>query len=126
VLAPALLDAALVVLFVAIGRRSHEEAGGLATTLEIATPFLISLGIGWLAARAWRAPSSRRVGLIIWLVTVAGGLVLRRTVFDRGTAWTFVVVTAIVLGVFLMGWRGFARIVEPRRMRRRAERAIVS
>jgi hypothetical protein len=40
----------------------------------------------------------------VWLVTVVLGLVLR-VVTGGGFAWSFGVVTLIVLGVFLVGWR---------------------
>jgi hypothetical protein len=41
----------------------------------------------------------------VWLATVAMGLVLRRFVWDRGTAFSFVVVTTLVLGALILGWR---------------------
>ncbi|MGD9572255.1 MAG: DUF3054 domain-containing protein [Thermoleophilia bacterium] len=34
-----------------------------------------------------------------------GGMLLRGLVFDRGTAPSFVVVAAIVLGALMLGWR---------------------
>jgi len=37
------------------------------------------------------------------------GMVLRRTVFDRGTAAAFVVVATLFVGLFLVGWRLIAR-----------------
>jgi Na+/proline symporter len=114
--APAItLDAALVVGFAALGRRSHEEGVTLVGVLEVAAPFLIALAAGWLVARAWRAPAALRTGAVVWAVTVAGGLLLRSAVFDRGVAPSFVVVTAITLGVMLVGWRAVSRIGPLRR-----------
>lgn len=102
----ALLDVAAVVVFVAIGRRSHDEAGNVVVgVLKVAAPFVIALAVGWLAARAWKRPQQLRTGVAIWIVTVALGMVLRHVVFDRGTAASFIVVATIVLGVFLLGWR---------------------
>jgi len=43
------------------------------------------------------------------------GMALRGLVFDRGTAPSFVVVAAIVLGVLLIGWRLAARVAGQRR-----------
>ncbi len=43
--------------------------------------------------------------MVIWAVTVIAGLLLRRFAFDDGTAPAFVIVTAVVLGVLLVGWR---------------------
>ncbi len=36
-----------------------------------------------------------------WLITVIVGLVLRRVVFDRGIATSFIIVATITLGVLL-------------------------
>ena len=53
----AVADLVAVVVFVAIGRRSHDEGGNVVTeTAAVAAPFLIALAVGWLAARAWRRP----------------------------------------------------------------------
>jgi hypothetical protein len=43
--------------------------------------------------------------VVVWLAAVVVGLVLRRTVWDRGVAISFVIVTALVLGALLVGWR---------------------
>ena len=56
----AVLDAACVLLFVLVGRRSHEEASALAGVARTAWPFLGGLAAGWLVARAWRAPRALR------------------------------------------------------------------
>ncbi|MFN8020659.1 MAG: DUF3054 domain-containing protein [Acidimicrobiales bacterium] len=108
----AIADAVAVLVFVAIGRRSHDEGGNaVAETAKVAAPFLIALVVGWVAARAWRRPRALATGVTIWVCTVAVGMVLRHWVFDRGTAASFVIVATIVTGVFLLGWRavvGFA------------------
>ena len=101
----ALADIAAVVLFVAIGRRNHDEGEAIDGVLTIAAPFLIALVVGWLVARAWARPLQVETGFIIWPVTVGLGMVLRHFIFDRGTALSFVVVTAVVTGLFLVGWR---------------------
>jgi DUF3054 family protein len=110
-----MLDLVAVVTFVAIGRRSHDEDSGLANLFEIAAPFMIAVAAGWAVLRLWRSPlwSNRAIGM--WLITVALGLVLRKIVFDRGTAVSFVIVTTVVLGVFLLGWRGVAEQLRGRR-----------
>lgn len=112
-----MLDLVAVVAFVAIGRRNHDEDSGLGNLLEIAAPFMIGVAAGWAILRMWQSPlwSNRAIGM--WLITVAVGMTLRKTVFDRGTAVSFVIVTTVVLGVFLLGWRGVA---EQLRARRRA------
>jgi uncharacterized membrane protein YbjE (DUF340 family) len=103
------IDIVSVVVFVALGRKSHDESGSvIGGTLKIAAPFLIALAVGWLAARAWQAPAAVRSGLIIWLVTVIGGMLLRKFAFDRGTAVPFIIVTAVFTLLLLVGWRALA------------------
>ncbi len=105
----AAVDIIAVIAFVAAGRRNHELDGNVVTgTLAVAAPFLIALGLGWLAARAWRQPLALSTGAVVWVVTVVVGMLLRRTVFDRGTAMSFVVVATVVTGVLLLGWRAVA------------------
>lgn len=99
------LDVTAVVLFVVLGRNTHDEASTIAGVVETAAPFLIGLVAGWLAARAWREPGSIRTGLIVWSTTLVVGMVLRRVVFDDGTALPFVIVATLTLGALLIGWR---------------------
>ncbi|MGO3759127.1 MAG: DUF3054 domain-containing protein [Agrococcus casei] len=115
------LDAALVVVFAAIGRASHErgvfgDGGlGLATT---AWPFLAALAVGWVICLGWRRPLSIvRTAMPVWVVTVAGGMLLR-AVSDQGTALPFVIVATVTLLVLLVGWRLITAVV--RRMRARS------
>ena len=101
----AALDIAVIVVFVAIGRRNHDEGSAMGEVFRIAAPFLIGLAAGWIVARAWRRPFDVATGCTIWIVTIAVGMVLRRTMFDRGTAVSFVIVASVFTGVFLIGWR---------------------
>jgi Protein of unknown function (DUF3054) len=102
----AMADIASVVVFVAVGRRSHEEDGNAVIgALGVAAPFIIGVAVAWAVTRAWRRPLEVRTGLMIWPITVAVGMVLRRFVFDRGTAASFIIVATIVLGVLFVGWR---------------------
>ena len=108
------LDAGGVLAFVALGRGAHTEGVSVPGIGETAAPFLAALGAGLLVTRAWRDPVSWRTGLGVWAVTVAGGMVLRRAVFADGTAASFVVVTSVVLGSALLGWRAAARRIAAR------------
>ena len=114
----AALDLAVVVVFVAIGRRNHDEGSAIGEVFRIAAPFLIGLAAGWIVARAWRQPFALTTGCTIWVVTIAVGMVLRRTLFDRGTAFSFVIVASVFTVVLLIGWRLVAGRV-PRRLRHR-------
>lgn len=111
-----LVDAVLVVAFAAIGRRSHDESSALVGVLTTAWPFLAGIAGGWLVClAAWRTvPRSVRLGIPVWLSTVAVGMVLRAAT-GKGTAPSFVVVATVVLGVFLLGWRALATAAASRR-----------
>ena len=102
-------DAVLVLAFAAIGRLSHDESlAGLGVTYW---PFLGGLIVGWLLLRAWRHPRNIVwTGLGIWIATVAGGLLLRLA-SGQGVQLSFAIVTTIVLGVFLLGWRAIAALL---------------
>lgn len=116
-----LADLACIVVFVTIGRRSHAEDETLAEIARVAAPFLIGGAVGWLVSRGWRAPL--RVvptGVVVWVATVAIGMVLRRTVFDRGVAVSFVIVATVFTALFLLGWRFLAGRVIGKGSRRAA------
>lgn len=109
VLIAAGLDALLILAFALLGRRSHAEGITLDGTLAVAAPFLAGAALGWCAARAWRRPDAVPVGVVVWVVCVAVGLVLRVTLTDGGAPAAFVIVASVTLGVLLVGWRVLAR-----------------
>ena len=111
------VDTAAVLLFVVLGRSSHDDGNGVGSILGVAAPFLVGLAVGWLAAPTPRLrPFAVRSGVQVWLSTVAIGVVLRWFAWDRGTALSFVVVAAAFLGLFLVGWRVvLAGATRPRR-----------
>jgi hypothetical protein len=114
------IDAALVTVFAAIGRASHGE-DALVGLWVTAWPFLAALVVGWVVSLGWRSPLAPvRTGLPVWAVTVAGGMLLR-AVSGQGTAFAFIVVAAVTLVLFLVGWRVVAAVV--RRSRRAAPTA---
>lgn len=102
------VDVAVVVSFVAIGRRNHDESPGLGGLFETAAPFLLGLVLGWVVARVWRSPIAVRTGLIVAAVTLAAGMLCRRFLFDDGTALSFVIVAAVFLFTFFLTWRAAA------------------
>ncbi|MCU1527935.1 MAG: hypothetical protein JWP75_1698 [Frondihabitans sp.] len=114
------VDFLLVMAFVLIGRSSHDEgetALGIATT---AWPFVSGLIIGWLSIVGvrWNFVELKS-GAVIWVATVFVGMLLRKS-SEQGIAVSFVIVAAIVLGVFLVGWRVLALSLAGRRRRGRA------
>ena len=110
VITTAVVDVVAVVVFVAIGRRNHNEGTALSGIIGVAAPFLIALGISWIGLRTWREPFNRASLVATWVITVAGGLFLRRVVFDCGIATAFIIVTVITLGLLL----GLGRLLSQR------------
>ncbi|MEU4316463.1 DUF3054 domain-containing protein [Nocardia sp. NPDC024068] len=119
---PIAADVLLVVLFCVIGRRSHDEAI-IAGLLRTAWPFVAGLAVGWIAAlvlerrRTGTEPFDATrlwpTGIVIWLSTLVIGMLLR-VVSGQGTAVSFIVVAAVVLALFLLGWRGAIRALRLR------------
>lgn len=109
---PAVLDVALVLVFAAVGRRSHAEGLDLAGTARTAAPFLVGTAAGWLLANLTldSGPRSLGFGAVVVVCTVVVGMLLRR-VLGEGTALSFVLVATTVLTVLLLGWRLVARLV---------------
>ena len=105
------LDTALIILFAAIGRRSHGETGALLGVATTAWPFLAGMAAGWLVAlfALRHAPLRVRDATPVWLGTVAFGMVLRNLT-HAGTAFSFVVVATLFLGAGLLGWRALASL----------------
>ena len=115
------LDAALILVFVLIGRRNHDEALALGGIAQTAWPFLVGAAAGWLATRAWRSPFSLwPTGTVIWASTVVGGMLLR-VASGQGVQLAFVIVAALTLAAMLLGWRLVALFVA--RRSRRTNRA---
>jgi hypothetical protein len=107
-------DAVLVLLFVLIGRGSHDEGFTVHGTLVTWWPFLVGLAVGWLITIAWRRPLGVLMpGIVIWAATVGVGMLVR-TLSGQGIALAFVIVAAVTLAVFLLGWRTVAKVVSLR------------
>ena len=108
------VDAACVLMFCAVGRRSHDEGLNVAGIAATAWPFLSGTTLGWLAAQAWRRPTAVfPTGVVVWLCTVVVGMLLRKAT-SAGVAASFVVVASVVTALLLLGWRALARLT-PRR-----------
>jgi hypothetical protein len=109
---PAVLDVALVVLFAALGRRSHAEGVDVVGVLRTAAPFVAGAAAGWLVASLTldAEPRDLAFGAVVLVCTVVVGMLLRRVMGD-GTALSFVLVATTVLSVLLLGWRLVARLV---------------
>lgn len=120
----AAIDAICVVVFVALGRGAHDEGGAIGGTVRVAAPFLLGLlaawvALHWLHRRPRWNPEGWRAGILVWSSTLVIGMTARHTLFDRGTAVSFIIVAASFLGLFLVGWRLLAAGAARRRAIRR-------
>lgn len=111
------LDTASVVLFVAIGKREHEQDTAIAGLVSTAAPFLIGLLVAWVVFQVWKRPTAWTTGLFVWPVTLVIGMVLRNVVFGDGTATSFVIVATGFLGMMFVGWRALLGLYDRRTAR---------
>ncbi|WP_299569956.1 DUF3054 domain-containing protein [uncultured Williamsia sp.] len=117
----AVADVVAVLVFVVIGRINHDDGLTITGILSTLWPFLAGTAVGWsvgyvvahvhtdqIGAPHFRPERVVPDGVITWICTVAIGMVLRDQ-FGQGIAVSFIVVASIVLGLFLLGWRGLRR-----------------
>ena len=94
-----------MLVFVVIGRANHHAGGALAGLWYTFWPFAAGRGGRRLVGPGW-APATALMptGVGVWLVTVAVGKALR-VLAGQGTAFAFIIVALVFLGLFLLGWR---------------------
>jgi Protein of unknown function (DUF3054) len=106
-------DLVAVVVFAAIGRMSHGEPDDLLGLLGTAAPFLVGVAAMWATPVVRAHPVGVRAALTVWAGTVVIGLLVRAG-FTWSLPMSFVVVTAVALGVLLLGWRALSAAVSVR------------
>lgn len=111
---PAVIDLVLVVIFAVVGRASHAEGLSIPGIAHTAWPFLAACLLGWIVVGLLDDHGyGPRAALVIWLVTVLGGLGLRILAGDTAEV-AFVLVATLVLFSSFFGWRLVARLVRGR------------
>jgi hypothetical protein len=114
----AVADLVGVLLFCAVGRRSHAEGLTVAGLAATAWPFLVGTVVGWLLSRAWRRPTAvAPTGVVVWVCTVVLGMLLRKAT-SAGVAFSFVIVASAATAVLLLGWRVLVASVRGRTVNR--------
>ena len=110
-----LVDVVALLVFAALGRRSHAEGLAVVGVLRTAWPVVGGAVVGWVVSRAWRRPAAVwPSGVATWLATVVVGMLLRR-VTGEGTPLDFVAVATVFVALFLLGWRLVVAAVLSRR-----------
>ena len=113
-LGPLALDAVLVVVFAALGARTHHDGAlTLGAVADVAWPFLVGVGV---AHAFLRVPTSLRFGVLAWLCVLVVGMGLRLATGD-GTALPFVLVATGFNLLTLVGWRLVAWALSRRQRR---------
>lgn len=101
-------DLLVVILFVTIGFLQHGTPLTSENIALVGWPFALGVLLGHLAIRAWNAPF--RIwphGLFVWAITLAATMAIR-TLFAAGTEVSFIITTAIITAVGMLGWRAVA------------------
>ena len=115
-------DAACFLLFAFLGLNSHNEALNLDNLARAAGPFwlawLVFATVGGLSAADWPRPvvTVWKRTLYAWPGAWLVGLIARALIFDRGFVFAFAMVSFIVLGALLVGWRSLAARLLSRRV----------
>lgn len=116
-------DAAALSVFFTLGAKSHnlQPFANPGVVAEGVAPFLLTWFLaasltGLYAGETLRSPAKTlTVGLPTWVLAALAGHGLRATTLFRGdTAWTFVLVSLVVGGGLLLGWRLLAAVVYTR------------
>lgn len=111
-----LIDAILIVIFAIIGLTSHSGDVGPVTIARVAFPFLLPYLVLAAAIKPTRLIHNIfPAGLALWALTLVFGPILRIVLFHDTSAPTFILVTAVVLGVFLLGRRSISSLVSRKR-----------
>jgi uncharacterized membrane protein YoaK (UPF0700 family) len=112
-----LVDLLVLVVFVAVGRRSHDEGSGLEGFVRVLWPFAVGLVVATLASGVGKHPFERGRVVAAWLGTVAVGMVLRIAVQDREFKLSFVIVTTLFFGAGMLGWRAIVKRTARRKLK---------
>lgn len=99
------VDLLLVCVFIGIGLTSHHE--NLSKLPVTAAPFLLATVAAHLGV--WTVSSRRQLpllleGIMVWVTTLVLGIGLRVS-FGNTAATAFIIVSAVTLLIFLVGWR---------------------
>ena len=111
-----LIDAILITTFAVIGIASHSGDLSFTGIARVAIPFLVPYLLLAALIRPTRfIHNVFPTGVALWRVTVVLGPILRAVFFGDTSATAFILVTAGVLAVFLLGRRSISTLVTRRR-----------
>ena len=100
--AAAAADLAVLLVFVAIGRRTHHSGSDGAGFVGVLWPFAVGLVAGWLVTGIASAPLAWRRSVPAWLVTVGVGMALRVGVAGHAFKLSFTIVAFLFVGAGML------------------------
>jgi peptidoglycan/LPS O-acetylase OafA/YrhL len=109
-LGAAVADTVLILVFAAIGRDAHQRGDIITGVFLTAWPFLAGAALAWLLGTVRRRPLSLPAGVLVWLSTVAGGMILR-ALTGQTVVGAFVIVALLSLGLLLVGYRALVSLL---------------
>lgn len=105
-------DLALVVVFVIIGRASHAQPLDFDGIQRTALPFLAGTLMAWIGFMLKKHSGLTLMnGVFVWAMTLVLGILFRLLLGDTAE-FGFVIVAALVLAAFLIGWRAVRWLVQ--------------
>ncbi|WKK60481.1 DUF3054 domain-containing protein [Corynebacterium sp. P3-F1] len=113
------LDTLAIAVFALLARIAHQtEEMPLNFTGWLSTlwPFLVGVALAWvivtLSSDRGGENKGEDKGWLIWLITVATGLIIWGIRNQQLPHWSFVVVASVMSALLMLGWRGIVRLIK--------------
>lgn len=113
------LDTLAIAVFALLARIAHQtEEMPLNFTGWLSTlwPFLVGVALAWVIVTLSSDRSGENKGegkgWLVWLITVATGLIIWGIRNQQLPHWSFVVVASVMSALLMLGWRGVARLIK--------------
>jgi FtsH-binding integral membrane protein len=116
---PVVIDGVWILLFVALGLRSHHHGETPHSLGAVGYPFVVGAVVSSVTLRTRRGLTTPTSGLMIVAGTVAIAMVIRLA-NGQGTDVAFTLVASAFLTLFLVGWRSVVLLGRTWRDRRHA------
>lgn len=113
------MDTLAIAVFALLARIAHqtdEMPLNFTGWLSTLWPFLVGVALAWVivtfaSSRNGKADGQGN-GVIIWLITVATGLIIWGIRNQQLPHWSFVIVASVMSALLMLGWRGIARLIK--------------
>lgn len=113
------MDTLAIAVFALLARIAHqtdEMPLNFTGWLSTLWPFLVGVALAWVivtfAGKGAGKSNGEGKGAIIWLITVATGLIIWGIRNQQLPHWSFVIVASVMSALLMLGWRGIARLIK--------------